>query len=671
MIMYRVTHVTLHNICQYSDTSFNLDVGLTAVCGRNGNGKTNLLRALVYGLTGLVDGGWGSQQTLQKDGTADPGYVSVTLSGSDEKLVIRRFSVSGPKFPDTIVHVRGDEQATVAQRRKEVDAYLESVFGIPCSLLFQICWGRQNQLPILLTAPSSVISTFLSNVFNTKYLEYVRDKIKTVLGTIASYDGVDAVLKEQKERLIALPNASDLEARMAERGASIEKQRALCAELQAKSSGRMSPEQWEEEHRALEDQAKKLEDELRSLTVTEMALLDRDTTAYEHMLGDLTSALSQAKDAELQQKSAVEACVADKKAIENRLAANASLYKTVTEELSAPVQVCSLCGAEVKDVEAYRRKQCFELTGFESFELFTASIEETITKETEELKRCDAFLKAGKNQLKELRTLIKTLTDDSDTISSLVAASRRRDKQKLLEGRLGLVKERLASVEAQQPLSEDEVNALISAKADLSAMEDEERSCVEELARVQTSKEFLEADIKRLEEQQLQASVNNNARDMLIAIRDVLSRDRAQARYLDSKIEEINDRLGSFMRSTDLPFSLRLNPQTHLFEYTTIEGHVHPAGHLSGAQLNISAVLLQMAIFEVVQPQINLFLVDEPSEALDDQNKMMMAGLFQRMNNLLPAIEGVMLIVTRDWQLIDSCNNQINISENSYEGEQV
>ena len=217
--MYRVTHVTLHNICQYSDTSFNLDVGLTAVCGRNGNGKTNLLRALVYGLTGLVDGGWGSQQTLQKDGTADPGYVSVTLSGSDEKLVIRRFSVSGPKFPDTIVHVRGDEQATVAQRRKEVDAYLESVFGIPCSLLFQICWGRQNQLPILLTAPSSVISTFLSNVFTTKYLEYVRDKIKTVLGTIASYDGVDAVLKEQKERLIALPNASDLEARMAERGA--------------------------------------------------------------------------------------------------------------------------------------------------------------------------------------------------------------------------------------------------------------------------------------------------------------------------------------------------------------------------------------------------------------------------------------------------------------------
>ena len=187
--------------------------------------------------------------------------------------------------------------------------------------------------------------------------------------------------------------------------------------------------------------------------------------------------------------------------------------------------------------------------------------------------------------------------------------------------------------------------------------------CVETLTRNKTSKEFLEVDIKRLEDQQSQAHVNDNAREVLTALRDVLSRERAQARYLDAKIEEINERLAAFMRGTDLPFSLRLNPQTHLFEYTTVSGHTHPAGHLSGAQANISAVLLQMAIFEVVQPQINLFLVDEPSEALDDQNKLMMAGLFQRMNNLLPAIEGVMLIVTRDWQLIDSCNNQINISE--------
>ena len=661
--MYKLTHITLHNICQYADASFDIEVGLTAVCGRNGNGKTNLLRALVYGLTGMVDGGWGSQQTLQKDGTADPGYVVVTLESGGVQLQVRRFSVAGAKFPDTVTAITKEKQEVVARRRKEVDTYLEGVFGIPCQLLFQICWGRQNQLPALLTAPSSIISSFLSNIFNTKYLEFVRDKIKTAIGTIVMYEDVDAALKAQKERLSAVPPIGVLEASLAAIEPKLEKQRTLCIELQAGASGRMDPEQWKEEHDNLTGQIQTLKDEIQALIVAEMSLLDRETADYERMLGDLTSALSQAKDAELQQKSAVDACVADKKAIENRLAANASLYKTATEELSEPVQVCSLCGSEVKDVEAYRRKQCFELTGFDSFELFTTSIEDTIQKEAEELKRCDEALKDGRKRLNEIQSLIKTLTDDAATVSAFVVASRRRDKQKILEARLSVLEERLAALEEQQPLTEEAVKELQEARSCLRALEEEERMCVETLTRNKTSKEFLEVDIKRLEDQQSQAHVNDNAREVLTALRDVLSRERAQARYLDAKIEEINERLAAFMRGTDLPFSLRLNPQTHLFEYTTVSGHTHPAGHLSGAQANISAVLLQMAIFEVVQPQINLFLVDEPSEALDDQNKLMMAGLFQRMNNLLPAIEGVMLIVTRDWQLIDSCNNQINISE--------
>ena len=77
--MLTVTRLKLHNICQYDDIDIPIATGLMAVCGRNGSGKSTLLRGLMYGLTGLVDGSWGTQQNLQKDGAATPGYVVVSL----------------------------------------------------------------------------------------------------------------------------------------------------------------------------------------------------------------------------------------------------------------------------------------------------------------------------------------------------------------------------------------------------------------------------------------------------------------------------------------------------------------------------------------------------------------------------------------------------------------
>ena len=77
--MLTVTRLKLHNICQYDDIDIPIATGLMAVCGRNGSGKSTLLRGLMYGLTGLVDGSWGTQQNLQKDGAETPGYVVVSL----------------------------------------------------------------------------------------------------------------------------------------------------------------------------------------------------------------------------------------------------------------------------------------------------------------------------------------------------------------------------------------------------------------------------------------------------------------------------------------------------------------------------------------------------------------------------------------------------------------
>jgi DNA repair exonuclease SbcCD ATPase subunit len=184
----------------------------------------------------------------------------------------------------------------------------------------------------------------------------------------------------------------------------------------------------------------------------------------------------------------------------------------------------------------------------------------------------------------------------------------------------------------------------------------------EEILKAQAKIQAKDEYITKLQIIHEQAEVNNSARSMLTLLRDVFSQQRAQARYLASKADELNARLASFLEMTGMPFNLYLDKDQRVFKYTSEGGFEHPTAHLSGAQKNISAVALQMALVEVISPNINLFLFDEPSESLDTENKIVMSELFKRMNRLLPSIGGTMLIVSRDEQLIEACEQTININ---------
>ena len=204
--MLIVTRLKLFNICQYDNIDIPISTGLMAVCGRNGSGKSSLLRGLMYGLTGLVDGSWGTQQNLQKDGSPVPGYVIVTLKDDQtgKEYIIKRYSTSGAKFADSVTEFSDGVYKEVATRRKTVDAYLGELYGISVQLLFQLCWGRQGHLDMLLTAPAAYVSTFLSSVFDMKYLEVLRDKLKNATDHIAAYDNMEtsiAAARTEQEQL--------------------------------------------------------------------------------------------------------------------------------------------------------------------------------------------------------------------------------------------------------------------------------------------------------------------------------------------------------------------------------------------------------------------------------------------------------------------------------------
>ena len=79
---------------------------------------------------------------------------------------------------------------------------------------------------------------------------------------------------------------------------------------------------------------------------------------------------------------------------------------------------------------------------------------------------------------------------------------------------------------------------------------------------------------------------------------------------MSCRINELNLSLAHYQKQTDMPFTLRLDPESRTFIATTEQGYDHPACHLSGAQRSMAAVALQMAVMRVLPLRLNLYMVD-------------------------------------------------------------
>ena len=644
--MYTIQKLRLSNICQHEDLCVDISTGLTAVTGPNGSGKTSLFRGLVYALTGLVDGSWGTQQSLQKDGTAVPGFAEVTIGGSSGSYTIRRYSVAASnKFPDTIIR---DDGVEVARRRSAVDAFVEELIGIPVQLMFQVCWGRQGELASLLKATPATISAFLSKVFDVTRLEIIREKLKVVIDKIAALPGgVETTLANDRKALKELPSEDTLQASLqkceqellsAQEALQLLRQRAGSAlssvDLQSAIS---STEQ--ELHKAckraaeLDSVADEPPSDAPAALLYPVAQQASERVAETRRLLSESSARLSAAQERLQSRKMAE----ERRRLERELVLSAA---TVTENGQ-----CQFCGSAVADVEAYMKRVSAILTptaqDAQPFdEAAELAIIESLKKESEHLAQSvqDAEAKANAVDRKLRAAQRQEAIHDVDYLSN-----------ELRE--LKATPVRSKELDAELNAAAKKVGELLASRDSLVALIASTKARREMLTKAVADDELA---VKRFE-------TNTNARTALTELRDAFSAPRAQARYLKARIAALNSRLAHHMEKTGMPFSLRLDTDKRCFVFVNSDGVEHPACHLSGAQQGMSAVALQMALLDVMKPGMNLYLIDEPTEALDENNKEVMASMFATMSQMLPAVSGTMLIVTRDEAAIQACTARIEI----------
>ena len=685
--MLTLKSLELSNICQYKSMKLEFSEGLTAITGKNGSGKSTLLRGLMYGLTGIVDGSWGTQANLQKDGTVVPGYVIVTLKADGKRTVsIKRFSTSGVKFPDTLVIEDPDGNTQQFQRRQTVDAELEKMYGIPCSLLFQLCWGRQGQIDSLLTAPGGVISNFLADLFDTKRLEVLREAIKVQLNTVATFsdDCIDRYAKLQEE----VKQLSDDYAVIKLEHVNISGVFDQAKQLYEEFSSKLTQEQLNDIN-ALSSYKEQLAGYDKSVQDYE-----KSVNSYSQYRGQNTGEPEEVAEyfkRMLQETTeAIDALDVKIYGLEkerNVLFADSVKYSTQLAQIDAKTaalnlqvdavarsvpedtNICDACGGEVHDKKRYVSFFVKLLTQnqFTDYEEASTALEDELQKLDTIRTHVTESLESAKKRTEEIPALLKDLDVQKEKLVHEKACYQGHIEA---AGRLRMYLDGLRHAkEARQSLF-DKVKMLEGIKdtAEKLAQAREARDAAERAfldvdKRLSLARQACDYKIREAEEAKKQVEnrdVSKAVIEVMTILREAMSKQKAQSIYFQHKKAELNARLATLMVNTSMPFTLRLES---IFEFTTVDGYKHPAGHLSGAQKTISAVSLQMALLEVVRPSINLFLFDEPTEALDMENTAIMTEMFARMNHMLPSIGGTMLIVTRDQQLIEGCENTVDVTE--------
>ena len=657
--------IEMVNICQFDHQLIPFDTGLSAVCGRNGSGKSTLLRALAYGLTGMVDGSWGTQKDLQKDGAGINGYVEVIMDdlSNNSQITVRRYAIGGAKCPDKLIHMSDDGTYTnEVVKRSNVDAYLSNLYGIPCRLLFQLFWLRQSNIDMLLTSTSADVNSFLQEVFDMRNLEVVRDKIKKSLDTVATgFGGTEQEIAELDAELSTMPSEEYIAEGLKETEQSVIDSDKDRQEFRSKYGDLTDMDVATRKRDSLRSDAhrqqKMMSDADHVLSsFSEPPPCPETHSTRQEMVDGIAHADEKIRKAHLEQ-------VRLENLIKNSQANKASTEKALEsarEKLKCPDK-CELCGGDIHDKDAYMRSQCLMLTGCESFDEYQTKQEGTILAHEEAIARNE----------KELHELVENVALLDKSKHLLETELQRLDDYILYKDKLAVKKASEAALAQMLPELEkleklvshaDEIRKLQkeidTRNKQLHSLWDEAKA---EAARLQERRRNLVDNIAKLQKRLEKEKVNREARGVLTELRDGLSANRVQARYLMSKIKEINRQLEHFMQFTGMPFSLYLKDDTHMFAFSNPDGFEHPTAHLSGAQKNMSAVALQMALFNVIHPNINLFLIDEPSEALDDGNKVVMAEMFRRMNNMLSAMNGTMLIVSRDEKMVESCETVITV----------
>ena len=638
---------------------FEFNVGLNAVIGPNGTGKSTLVSALYFALTGEAING----QNLDELVTWGFTQASVTLTDT-------LFRVNRTITPNGTTKIKFESGGKVITRKKEVDQAICELFGfVDLSILKLVFFAEQYRAIDFVEVSDLARIQMLSSLFGFAGLEKLRDKLQAKMRSIeTNFVSGDLLLSLE----------TSLQQSTTERDALIAQQNTetskLLSEDQVRELTEISEAADEDKVFELNERASTIDATLKSLN-DKLSSLPEPPSAEQFAQAGLCKRRDELAEAVDKFNAQLVELKQQPKASSSDLTKLRDILITAKAKTSAEIEQakkrqtllasgkCPLTGGEpCPDLRALADKDQIE-ADVAKLDSELQEIESDLTSVSQELKDSLAYerqwidisgqlaaltkeldeVKAGIDPSFNLIAFEEAIAVDNETVKAL------REQAAKLETEKAIVFQQLSQFQGKRNAKAEEiVNATYLLEQNKELVQNL-NILEQQLAQAQKQVAQATESLMFAKEQNEEAQKNKTKREFLEKVRQAFHQDNLPRMLIQSMLEGLNKRLNERLQEFAFPYSVAWTSEGGLV-YGTPEGGLHKASQLSGGQKYVLVLALRCTILELLQSKFRLFVLDEPTTGLDTANREALSEVLSTLAN--SNLKPIMVVPTHDEVLL-------------------
>ena len=680
--MLRPTRLKLKNWCQHRELDLELRPGIFSVTGPNGSGKSNLARALLFALTGEVQGADRREDMLSWG--AERGQVELDLDDGAGGVRLVRTLHDGK-------HLLESKEGKLT-RKTEVNERVSSLIGMDVKLLPQVVFVPQGELDRVLRQEHGERARLIGRLFRLDDAEGIRDELLAARGKVASLPVRAAEISELelkcqgcRDQMAGLgTETSECDAKLAgleqvrptlEAALQLPCREDVEASLEAARSGLRSAEQ------RGEMLAKELAQMPRPVQPAPAGDDQRARAARE--LPDLTASAQRAAEALAKhRRSPPEPAAARPEELAGLAGLRAEAEVLARDIELAKAGKCPQCRrdfivglpeqADMQVRHAQLTKDCTRLAQVELDWVVACQ------RQSAAQARWQAdlgVLERSAKQLAEALQVASKLADGFDLVAYYAQVEAGRAYAMVAGRRLELEREHqiallraeaakkdLTALEAKLGASvpREQVEGARGALQSIRELEQRRNGLRERLAGMQATLASSEQWLAKCRTEELQREANQGALAMIDKARDLFHPDKLPRAAALLAIRRLNRHIARYIGLFHAPFTLELADDMDFRVGFPERGNLGTAA-LSGGQRVVAALAFRFGLAEMLTSGCGLMVLDEPTAYLDESNQRSLLAVLQAAAEGIRAQNVTVLVPTHEETVASACSGNIEV----------
>lgn len=659
--------IKLKNFCALPEFDSDLSEGLNAVVGENGKGKSTLVDALYFSLTG------DSLRHFNNDELITWGETECTVF-----LALDDFEITRTIKKQGNVSVKFKRGDTTLTRKTEVDEAILTHFGLTDKSAFrQVFFAEQFKAVEILSATDADRRKMLSTLFGFGRLEKVRSTILELTNAIYTDEVSEDLMQSLNERLkLAKERAISAKEIAANVSASILSDVAL-AEVKATAQARPLEvlEDLKKRLRTAEESVENLELEIKQFPE---APSQQENVDYSYHINYKKLAVEMARaEEDLQQfgQPVVPSCEAISKQISEKVADYAKASQMIADLNSKKQMIAGGFCPITKGVP------CADLLAMTDPKTIDAEIEQLINvqiritadkalleetfKEHQKQEIKVAEVRANYNKIREMIMPLQPYADfDCDSYEKRLSeyqsaeAERFRYLEQLGNMKQSIIRYKTEIAEAEQAGVFD--SSVIAEASEILNLHDNAVARMPDLVRSMQEADTLVSEalsgLETAEKQNKRAAKGKEIVRVLNKVRTLLHNDNLPRMLINDALKTLNVAMTRQLDEFGFKYTVKWLPGGVLVFENEV-GEDVPVRALSGGQQYVVLIALRCALVQMLGSTFPLFVLDEPTTGLDEKNREALARVLPVVGDVLSSSSVTTVVVpTHDEALLGTAN---------------